>query len=205
MFANELAWILQDYDSNEIVGQRPYGSYKYENEVSETVFVRPGHIYTFTALDMYGDGLTNNGYYQIFATDIDGDIADEKLLVSATRFTGREQNRTFLAPYAAFGDDDTDQTTFQSSNHVLTSKPSSSPSAITSLEPSVGPIEDSILDPSNDAGRLCIATGHFCRDNDSCCSLNCHSGFCLKGPASRKDQKLIHHQGAGGAGSHHGT
>jgi hypothetical protein len=177
------------------LAQRPYGFYKYENEVNETVFVRPGHVYTFTALDMYGDGITDGGYFQILAGSVDGNVPNEYLIVSPTQVNGRDEQRTFLAPYPASSDDETDNMdrgTMQS-NNVSLYMPSATPSAKASLEPSVEPSEARINDQTNDSGRLCIATGHFCQDNDSCCSLTCRSGFCLKNPRSRDDKKI--HQG----------
>jgi hypothetical protein len=186
-----------EFDTEETVAQRPYGFYKYENEVNETVYVRPGHVYTFTALDLFGDGITDGGYYQILGTD-------ERMIVSATRFTGRELQHTFLAPYPTFtaSEDDSDtmgqQVTIQSSI-VPSFMPSATPSSDTSLESSIDPNVGNQLHPSsdfsNDVGRLCIASGQFCQDNYSCCSLKCYSGFCLMDPPSRnqKDQRI--HQG----------
>jgi hypothetical protein len=190
-FAHELAWILVDFDTDETVSQRPFGYYQYENEVNETVLVRPGNVYTFTIFDLYGDGITKDGYYQILATNGDGNLGNEMFLVAATRFTGREQERTFLAPYLPLTDDDNDRkhhaTTIVQSSNVPTSIPSTTPSANGSMEPSTR-----TFDFSHDAGRLCIAIGNFCRHNNSCCSLSCHFGFCVKDDPTSRTGKRIH-------------
>lgn len=187
VFADETAWVLTDFDTEEEMAQRPYGYYKHENEVRETVLVRPGHLYTFTIKDLYGDGIAQNGYYQIYASNEDGssDPNESGMIVSATRFTGREQQRTFLVPYPSPSQDNP--------SGAPSTRPSTSPSVEPSEKPNPGDI-----DVSNDVGRLCISTGHFCRDSESCCSSFCHSGFCMKNPASRNDQRIHHIEGLQG-------
>lgn len=199
VFADEIAWAIQDFDTGETVAQRTYGFYEHENEVREVVMVRPGHVYTFTIKDVYGDGITDNGYYQIFAFDGVDESNTDGMIVSATRFTGREQQRTFLAPYPLSNEN------LATSRRDTTEPPSDVPSATPSTNPSdmpsAGPsIELSFGNDgfSNDIGRLCIANGHFCRDNESCCSSICYSGLCLKNPNSRHDQHI--HQNEGNQG-----
>ncbi|KAG7367516.1 trypsin [Nitzschia inconspicua] len=168
VYAEEIAWALIDFDTGEIIDQRPYGFYKHENDVSETVLVRPGHVYTFTIKDIYGDGITCGGFYQIYAYGRESDT-EKNMIVSATRFIGQEQHETFSAPYLH-----EDSQTLTSSEQKTVS-PTSIPTHVPSTVPSILSTVVSSNDPSreenkfsNDSGQLCIATGHFCRDSESC-------------------------------------
>jgi hypothetical protein len=78
-------------ETKETVASRPYGFYRYENEVREPVHLKPGKEYVFTMKDVYGDGIEGKGYYQILTTD--GNI-----LLHASGLFGREAIHHFKAP-----------------------------------------------------------------------------------------------------------
>ena len=91
VFANELSWKLSDSLGN-IVDERPTGYYRYDNFVNETVLLTPGDEYKFEVMDSYGDGIVDDGYYQIFA----GNGVD--LLVDGVGGFGRFETHMFVAP-----------------------------------------------------------------------------------------------------------
>ena len=158
-----------DNESQETMDRRPYGYYQTENEVREEVWLKPGRVYTFTIKDVYGDGIVNQGYYQIFAVDGTG----ESTLVSATKFVGREQSRTFQVPIPFF------------------EAPSMEPTSAPSIQPS-------ILDfgaASNDVS--CTEYGQFCANHQDCCSARCHSGLCLASSSSSRLDQRIHPESGG--------
>lgn len=176
LFAKEIAWTIVDNESQETVDRRPFGYYSHENEVREEVFLRPGQIYTFAILDVYGDGIVNNGYYQIFAADGER----ETPIVEATKFSGREQQRTFRVPIPFFDE------------------PSMQPSSAPSPQPSSIDFE---ADESND--MACISDGNFCNSDHDCCNSKCKGGLCLvsSSSSSRLDQRIHSDTAEGSEGS----
>ena len=91
IFATEIAWALVAVETKETVASRPYGFYRYENEVREPIQLRPGKEYVFTMKDIYGDGIAGKGYYQILTSD--GNV-----LLHASGLFGREAIHYFKAP-----------------------------------------------------------------------------------------------------------
>ena len=91
VFANELSWKLTDSLGN-IIDERPTGYYRYDNFVNETVALTPGDEYKFEVMDSYGDGIVDDGYYQIFA----GNGVD--ILVDGVGGFGRFETHMFVAP-----------------------------------------------------------------------------------------------------------
>jgi hypothetical protein len=92
LFASEIAWALIAGETGEIVASRPYGFYRYENEVREIVQLIPGKYYTFTINDFYGDGIASKGYYQILS-------AGGAVLVHADGMFGGQAVHQFRAPH----------------------------------------------------------------------------------------------------------
>mmetsp|Transcript_33047 Transcript_33047/g.80325 ORF Transcript_33047/g.80325 Transcript_33047/m.80325 type:complete len:572 (+) Transcript_33047:544-2259(+) len=91
VFANELSWEISDSLGN-VIDARPTGYYRYANFVNETVALTPGEEYEFEVMDSYGDGIVDEGYYQVFA----GNGVD--ILVDGTGGFGRFKTHTLVAP-----------------------------------------------------------------------------------------------------------
>ena len=101
------------------MAQRPYGYYTYQNEVEELITLIPGQQYNFTIKDIYGDGITNKGWYQIVTS------SDRSILVISDGMFGRERHHTFDVPFEV--------------PSMETSVPSSVPSDRPSMPPSLHP------------------------------------------------------------------
>lgn len=185
-FANEVSWNVVETETGLPIVQRPFGTYQYENEVTESVLLRPETEYKFTIMDQYGDGLINKGFYQIITED------ESLVLVKGPGSYGRERTHVFQTPAITFG-------TWAPSNPPSlipstppTMKPSNSPSYVPA---GTNEVFDVVGTPSDVAGRnitLCLDGQYIsCSFEGDCCgSQSCKNGLCVPHESSSPHGQL---------------
>jgi hypothetical protein len=194
LFANEVSWKIVEQESGLVIVDRPFETYQYENEVTETVYLRPETDYNFTIFDMYGDGIVNKGFYRILTKD--GSL----MLVMGDGPFGRERTHEFRTPALDV---------FAAPSNAPSGGPSSPPSLIptnlpsaivsdsSSLTPTGIPDVDDVEDTPVGTGgsnAVCAYVQNPCSLNSDCCSQSCRQGVCIRNeanhPAGRIDGKI---------------
>jgi hypothetical protein len=211
--ASDVWWSILERDSDQVVVQRPFGTYQYENEVTETVYLRPERAYIFTILDKYGDGLSDGGFYQVL-TD------DGSPLVTGEGSFGRERTHEFRTP--AF---DALPAASSSASPTLTGAPiySDAPSGVPSLPPSLIPAyspsstssnsptvvatdaaigrNDNVAAGTNVSGT-CTPDYFSCSGDGDCCNQFCQRETCVPSSPAVLDEWVPDRDKAPGGAEH---
>jgi hypothetical protein len=119
--ASDIGWALTS-ESEDFQVAVPFGAYSSSSVINDQVIVPGGKDYTFTIKDQGGEGLGENGYYELILGESFGNYT---LVTGYSNFTNDESSTTFYMP--AFEDEILSNETAPPSFVIPTRGPALSP------------------------------------------------------------------------------